>query len=92
MNHLDRPFTFARDTVYSNFDHVLDATVVCELKAAAGEVYAQHAAYNFCGFVWLLPDGRWVNQIWRHGTPVDDIYGNSIESVIEVANNSYGSE
>ncbi|MGW4718847.1 hypothetical protein [Nocardia sp. NPDC004260] len=87
-----RPAACAGDSVYSNFDHELNADVVRQLAAAPGELHAQHAAWDFCGYVWALPDGRWVDQVWRYNAPVEDIVGDSVEEVIERVNDIYGSE
>ena len=89
---LSRPDTELDEAVYSNFDHRTDDAVASELEARPGEVYAQHAAWNFCGYVWRLPDGTWVDQVWRYGAPVEDIKGGTLESVIGRAIEGYGAE
>ncbi|WP_280319973.1 hypothetical protein [Nocardia wallacei] len=88
----ERPVAETCESVYSNFDHQLDSDVVRELSAAPGELCAQHAAYSFCGYVWMLPDGRWVDQVWRYRTPVADYVGDTIEAVIAEANDNHGYE
>ena len=80
------------ETVYSNFDHRLDVDVARHLENHPGEVSAQHAAWNFCGYVWREPDGRWVDQVWQYHAPVEDITGDAIESVIEQAIERFGAE
>lgn len=85
-----RPATEAEDAVYSNFDHVLDTEVVRQLEAAPGELYAQHAAWNFCGYIWQRPDGMWIERVWRYNAPVSDVIGDTIEDVIEVVLDNYG--
>lgn len=86
------PANCTEEAVYSNFDHVLDADVVRQLEAAPGELYAQHAAWDYCGHVWQRPDGQWVDQVWRYGAPVRDFVGDSVESVIEEVIGEYGGE
>lgn len=78
------------ESVYSNFDHRLEADVAAELERRPGEVCAQHAAWNFCGYIWRMPDGRWIDQVWHHGSPVRDIIGDTLREVIEDASDSYG--
>lgn len=83
------PIKAARDPVYCNLDHELDVEVMQQLAAAPGELHAQHAAWDFCGYVWQLPDGRWVDQVWRHHAPIEDIVGDTVEDVISRANETY---
>ena len=87
---LIRPPDETGEAVYSNFDHKLEADVAAELERRPGEIYAQHAAWNFCGYVWRLPDGRWVDQVWHYGSPVQDIIGGTIREVIRATNDGYG--
>ena len=87
-----RPLTETGKAAYSNFDHCLDTEIVAQLESNPGKVCAQHAAWNFCGYIWRLPDGCWVDQVWVYNNPVQDIIGGSIEDVIERANVGYGSE
>jgi len=90
METLMRPQAEAEASVYSNYDHRLDADVAQHLENHPGEVFAQHAAWNFCGYVWRQPDGRWVDQVWQWNAPVEDIFGDTIEDVIRTANEGYG--
>jgi len=89
---LERPGEETSEAVYSNFDHALAIKVAEQLEAQPGGLFAQHAAWNFCGYVWILPGGQWVDQVWRYGTPVEDITGDSIEAVIEAVNDRYGTD
>lgn len=89
---LEMPSTHTSDSVYSNLDGRLDEVVVRELSNAPGQLCAQHAAWNFCGYVWQMPDGRWVDQVWRYRAPVQDVIGDSLEEVIEQVNDTYGYE
>lgn len=76
-------------TVYSNYDHELDGEIASVLERD-GELYGQHAAWDFCGWVWRLPDGRWVDQVWRYGAPVEDVIGETLQEVIDEANDRWG--
>jgi hypothetical protein len=84
------PANCTDEPVYSNFDHELDADVVRQLAAAPGELHAQHSARDFCGYVWQRKDGRWVDQVWRYGAPVQDFVCDTVEAVIKDALDEYG--
>jgi hypothetical protein len=57
--------TRVRDDVYSNHDHQLDRDVML-LLAADSNRYAQHSAFDFCGYIMHTPDG-WREDVWvRH--------------------------
>ena len=80
------------DHLYSNQDHVLNSAVLAELVATeALTLKAQHAAWDFCGYVYRGMDGRWHNEVWVYNEPVEDICGASAQEVIITANNKYGS-
>lgn len=89
---LERPGGYTDDAVYSNIDPGIDVAVMRALTDAPGELCAQHAAWNFCGYIWQLPDGRWVDQVWRHNAPVADVIGDDLEEVIAEVNDNYGCE
>lgn len=79
----------ASDAVYSNYDHALDTEVLKELES--GQLFAQHAAWDFCGYVYKDESG-WHDEIWRHGSPIETIDGESAEEAIRKANEKYGSD
>ncbi len=80
------------DGVYSNcFHEGVDHEVASELKANPGKAYAQHAAYNFCGYVWFSA-GQFHEQIWVHRRMVEVLSADEIEELIENANDQYGRE
>ncbi len=79
------------DEVYSNLDHDLDAKVAAELKARPGESYAQHSAYDFCGYVWFGA-GRFHEQVWVHRRMVDVLSAGDIEELVEDVNDRFGHE
>jgi hypothetical protein len=77
----------ASDAVYSNFDHMLESAIVEELNG--GDKFAQHAAWNFCGYVYRDENG-WHEEVWMNGSPVEMLHGDSVESVIAQANEKFG--
>lgn len=86
-----RPGSETDDSVYSNFDHELETEVVEQLESNPNLFCAQHAAYNFCGYIWF--DGeRWREDVMRYGQTVDHIIANTIEELITEANERYGTE
>ena len=83
-----RPINCAGD-VYSNFDHEIDNRVVFELQA--GDCFAFHTAWAYCGNVWFIPETRtWVEQVDIYQATVDYIVGRTIEEVIEKTIYKYG--
>ena len=55
-------------TVYSNFDHEFDPAVVAMLAADMRHI-AQHAAWDFCGYV-ARAEAGWREDVWQHNRPV----------------------
>ena len=86
------PVTEMADSVYSNYDHELDAKVVAELEAAPDALRAHHAAWDFSGQIWKGVDGRWHELVWRYGVEVKVLEGETIADVIKMANAEYGSK
>jgi hypothetical protein len=84
-----KPPTELRPSVYSNFDHDLDTEVAEKLKEQAGEVYAQHAAWNFCGYIWFENE-TWHEEVWVHGSAVETRSEEKLEDLIDSVNQSYG--
>ena len=67
-----RPKGGELDTVYSNFDHLLDEEIAKQLESNSGKVYAQHAAWDFCGYIWH-DDGKWYDEtlvLWLTTTSI----------------------
>ena len=77
------------EAIYSNWDRVLDASVE-RILAADPSLYAQHAACNYCGYVWCK-DGVWYEQVWQWKTPVELFTGPGPRAVIEAVIGKYGS-
>ena len=79
------------NSAYSNIDHCLEAQVVDALKKDPNKIYAQHAAWNFCGYIWF--DGKlWHDQVWVHGNPSHEFEHEDIMELISDVNYEYGHE
>lgn len=77
------------EPVYSNLDHEIDKEVSDMLAKRPNELYSQHSAWSFCGYVWF--DGEvWREEIWQWKSLVEVLSADSLEDLIEKANNSYG--
>ncbi len=73
----------------SNADGIIDAGLADALKN--GTVYAQHSAYNFCGFVYW--DGvQYIEDIWQHNGKIKTIEADTLKALMELANDEYGYE
>jgi len=77
------------NTIWSNVEGILDEEIVKRL--VLGDCYAQHAAWDYCGYVWFDPDSEtWYEDIWVHGNRVETLAGDSPTNVIAKALASYG--
>ena len=76
------------DCIYSNFDHCLDPAIVKEVEKGA---YAQHAAYNFCGYVWK-DDKGWHEAQMVYGSVRRVLHAETVEEVIREANECGGTD
>lgn len=84
----ERPAKCVGD-IYSNYDHELDNSVVFDLQA--GDGFAMHYAWDYCGSVWFVPDARkWVERIYRYHVVIDHIIGDTVEEVIQQTIDKYG--
>lgn len=84
-----RPALCIEASVYSNFDHEIDNAVVYELQA--GDIFAFHAAWDYCGCVWFVPAARkWVEQVERYTVTLEYIIGDTVEEVIKQTIDKYG--
>ena len=87
-----RPSTQADCPIYSNFDHEFHLDVAVEVFQNP-ELYAQHAAWNFCGWVWFSPeDGKWYEQVMQYRGVVDCLTGETPQECIEQAIEKYGAD
>lgn len=89
MSEIDRKLMHS-DEVYSNFDHQLNKPVV-EYLMTHPDVCAPHHAYYFMGYVWF-EDDKWHEEVWSYKTPVQVFHANTVEEVIELACENWGSE
>ena len=80
----------ASDVIYSNFDHELNDGVKKELEKCS-TIYSQHAAWDFCGYVWLK-NKLWREEVWIYGAPVETMSNESLEYLISNVNDKYGSD
>ena len=83
-----RPAHETDESVYSNCDHELDEDTAAFL-ATNPTYYAQHAAWNFCGYVWFAED-LWHDQVWVYGSPVAVVTDPDLRLLIEAVNMEYG--
>lgn len=84
-----------RDTdeaVYSNFDHALIDSVVDQLRADPETLWAQHAAWGFCGYVWFTSDGQWREQVWVYQSPIAEYSDADLSSLIAHVIDIHGSD
>ena len=72
----------------SNFDHSIDEGLALKLKENPMS-YALYTAWNFCGRVWY-ENNEFRCEIWLHGSPVNIIHADTLESIMEIACNTYG--
>lgn len=76
------------DTVYSNLDHSYEMT---EEQIKNSRMYHQHAAWDFCGYVWFdTEEQRFIEEIMIYKSVVNTLYGKTLESVIQEAIMLYG--
>jgi len=60
-----RPGKKASKSVYSNLNHTLDKNIVKLLRENANILYAQHAAWNFCGYIWF-DSKEFKEEVWQY--------------------------
>lgn len=59
----------------------------------SGKTYAQHAAWDYCGYVWWdAEDKKFHEEIWRYGTHVATLSDDTLQGVVDQACAKYGSE
>lgn len=76
------------ETVASNCDNSIAAKVKKELLESPNKKYAQHAAWDFCGYIWH--NGKhWVEQIWVHKSVSAEFCAETIKIVTEKAEYGY---
>ena len=84
-----RPDNYLGNSVWSNYDGVLD--VVVEERLKMGDCYAHHTAWDYCGSVWFDPSTEtWYEEIWQYQNMVATLSGDSATNVIAQAIAGYG--
>lgn len=86
-----RPEKEAAEPVYSDFDHIIDMDIVKLLQDNPNGIHAQHAAWNFCGYIWF--DGEnFIEEIWQYRQLIETRANEDINELISSINAEYGSE
>ena len=80
------------ETVYSNLDHQFDSNVLEELRNNPETTMAQHAAWEFCGYVWHTSCGQWACKVMRHRSVVDIVVADTPEELTQAVCEQWGSE
>ncbi len=73
----------------SNFDLSIDDGLAMTL--AHGEVVSQHAAWNFCGYV-FHNDGKFFEEVWIDNAHVATHAADNLEDLMRVVNEEFGCE
>ncbi len=73
----------------SNCDFEIEPGVEEVLKAAPNQLYAQHAAWNFCGYFWWSGD-RWKEEVWRYNAVVKVVEAGSLVELRKTVNDEFG--
>ena len=90
MKNLDT-MEFLPEIEMSNFDHTIDEGLEEVLRANPARKYAQHSAWDFCGYVWF-ENGKFFEQVWRYKAPIDELEANDLKELMLETNLLYGSE
>jgi hypothetical protein len=81
-----RPDSYLGTSIWSNIEGVLDLEVEERLKRGDA-----HAAWEYNGSVWFDPDtDTWHEEVWRYGSCIDTITGDSATNVIAKTLARYG--
>lgn len=75
------------DTVYSNLFNEYNEDVIAQVTT--GLAYAQHAAWDFCGYVWFS-DGVWCESVWVHRKHVATYMAGELRELIWFVNDTHG--
>lgn len=77
------------DTVYSNYDHVINSFVLEEIKY--GLCWAQYPGRSFMAYVWFESE-NWYAEIWQYGVHVDTLEAETFPELKELICNKHGYE
>ena len=75
----------------SNYDGQIDEGLDEALRAEPTKVFATHAAWNFAGRVWF-ENSQFHELIWRHHIPIEILKADTLQELMAMANEAYGSE
>lgn len=89
MSKTDERFE-VEESIYSNFDHVLNKSVEESLKNDSS-LFSRHPAWNFNARVYF-ENGKWFSEVWRYHKIVATLEGDSAKEVIDQANLKWGDE
>ena len=79
-------------TVYSNFDHTFDESVVRALQEDSdASLMGGHTAWNYFGHVWCS-DGVWHEDVWIYGVSVAILTAPTLSELIAGVLLRYGRE
>jgi hypothetical protein len=60
-------------------------------KLKSGPYYAQHSAWDFCGYIWwdriML---CFMEEIWQYGNHVDTKSADTLQDMMHLVNSEYG--
>ncbi len=77
------------DTLYSNFDHELDRSVLADLdEGRIDEVY--HTAWDYFGSIIRTEEGTYLETVRRFGSVIDVVEDADIELVIAGVIDTHG--
>lgn len=76
-------------TLYTNLAHAYDEAVV--QAVFAGKSIGQHAAWDFCGWVWFA-DGAWVETVMVCGDVVATYACADLSTLIDHVVGAHGSD
>lgn len=64
-----------------------------ESKLKNERVRSSHVAENFYGFIWWARrKKKFVEEVWRYGSPVDLLEADSLRELMDSVNTIYGEE
>ena len=79
------------ESIYSNFDHVLNVSEINLMKQDGKE--REHAALNFFGFIYYDKESElFIERIMRYHSQVAIIKHADIQDCIDEANERYGDD
>ncbi len=75
------------DPIYTNFDHTWNPDI--QEQVERGEGYAQHAARDFCGYVWKTEEG-YAEVVWIYNEPRACYHAPDLADLIKAVNDRWG--